>query len=203
MLGAILCRKLFADLFIAAACGIAALPFIRIPEDSLTYLSSLASPSSAMGTRHELLLLGIKTFTEHPLFGVGLSGFRWLSPNPVTYNYPHNLFLELGSEMGVIAVFTFLALAYCAFSESIRLLRSPLFLGSTLVSTVFLLLLYAFLEAMISGDINDSRFMWFMIGLPFVLRNIQFDFRAWKVPLGPYAPAQFNRLTSVSPGDLQ
>jgi hypothetical protein len=38
---------------------------------------------------------------------------------------------------------------------------------------VFLLLIYVFLDAMVSGDINDLRFMWFVFGLPFVLRNLE------------------------------
>jgi len=203
LLGAFLCRKLFGDILIACAAGLVTLPFIRIPEDSLTYLSSLSSPSSAMGTRHDLLLLGIKTFLEHPLFGVGVSGFRWLSPNPITYNYPHNLILELGSEMGVVAVLCFFVLAYLSFRESIFQLRNPLFGNTAIVPTVFLLLVYAFLEAMISGDINDSRFMWFMFGLPFVLRQMQMDFHAVKLPVRPYASVELKKLNPITPGDLR
>jgi hypothetical protein len=41
------------------------------------------------------------------------------------------------------------------------------------VITVFLLLIYVFLDAMVSGDLNDLRFMWFVLGLPFVLRNLE------------------------------
>jgi hypothetical protein len=38
---------------------------------------------------------------------------------------------------------------------------------------VFLLLIFVFLDAMVSGDINDLRFMWFVFGLPYVLRNVE------------------------------
>ena len=193
LLGALLCRKLFGDLLIAGAIGVASLPFLRIPEDSLQYLSSLANPSSAMGTRQGLMLLGIKTFSEHPLFGVGLQGFRWLSPNPLTYNYPHNLILELGSEMGVLAAIAFVALAYLSFRENIRQLRSPQIRGNAVVSTVFLLLVYVFLDAMISGDINDLRFMWFVFGLPFVLRQLQLGSHAARVSAISCAPTEFTK----------
>src|SRR5262249_20200030 len=115
-------------------------------------------------------------FSEHPLFGVGTQGFRYLSPNPITYNYPHNLILELGCEMGVIAAAAFLGIAFFAFREAFRQLRDPLFRNnvvvSSLVSTVLLLLVYVFLDAMVSGDINDMRFMWFVFALPFVLRTL-------------------------------
>jgi O-antigen ligase len=172
LLGTLLCRKLFADILIAGGLGLVALPMIWIPQASFDYLSSLLHPSQAMGTRNDLMWLGVRMFSEHPLLGVGAQGFRYFSPNPLTYNYPHNLILELGSEMGFIPALAFLAIAYCAFREIIRELRDPALRNNPLVTTVLLLLIYVFLDAMVSGDINDLRLMWFTFGLPFVLRNL-------------------------------
>src|SRR5260370_40301222 len=126
-----------------------------------------------MCTRSDLMALGVKMFSEHPFFGVGIQGFRFLSPNPLTYNYPHNLFLDLGWEMGIIAAIAFLALAACAFHEISKQLRDPDLGDNALVLTVFLLLIFVFLDAMVSGDINDLRFMWFVFGLPYLLRNVE------------------------------
>jgi len=170
--GAFLCRKLFTDILLAGGVGILALPFFWIPQASFDYLRSLLHPSQAMGTRNALMWLGVKMFSEHPILGVGAQGFRSLSPNPLTYNYPHNLFLELGSEMGIVAAVAFLALAFLAFREIIRQMREPSSLFHSLACTVFLLLIYVFLDAMVSGDMNDLRFMWFVFGLPYVLRNL-------------------------------
>jgi O-antigen ligase len=175
-IGALLCRKLFWDVLIAGALGFAALPFIWIPQASLDYLASLGHPSQAMGTRDDLMWLGVRMFSEHPILGVGTQGFRYLSPNPLTYNYPHNLILELGSEMGIIAALSFLAIAFCAFREIIRQLRDQVLSQNPLTVTVLLLLIYVFLDAMVSGDINDLRFMWFIFALPFVLRNLASEF---------------------------
>jgi len=172
LVGAILCRRLFTDILIAGGLGILALPFFWIPQASFDYLLSLIHPSEAMGTRNDLMWLGARMFSEHPIFGVGAQGFRYLSPNPLTYNYPHNLFLELGSEMGVVAVMAFLALALCAFREIFRQMREPFAHLNSLAPTVFLLLIYVFLDAMVSGDMNDLRFMWCVFGLPYVLRNL-------------------------------
>jgi O-Antigen ligase len=173
LIGAVLCRKLFIDLVVAGGLGILVLPFVWIPAASFQYLSSLLHPAQAMGTRDDLMWLGVRMFSEHPILGVGVQGFRYLSPNPLTYNYPHNLFLELGSEMGFMAAFAFVALALCAFWEIAKQLSDPALWGEAVVGTVFLLLIYVFLDAMVSGDINDLRFMWFMFGLPFVLRNVE------------------------------
>jgi hypothetical protein len=60
------------------------------------------------------------------------------------------------------------------------------------VPTVFLLLIYVFLDAMVSGDINDLRLMWFIFGVPFVLRNLELTSRRvglteHVLPLSPVA----------------
>lgn len=173
LLAAFFHRKLITDLVLAGVLGVLALPFVHIPAASLEYLSSLAHPSGAMGTRDPLLRVGVQVFSHHPFFGVGLQGYRAVSPNPITYNFPHNLFLELGAEMGLIAAFAFLALAFCSFRESLRQMRDPLLRRDPLVVTAFLLLIFVFVDAMQSGDINDLRFMWFVFGLPFLLRILE------------------------------
>lgn len=173
LIGAVLCHKLFSDVAIVGGLAVVALPLVWIPEASFEYLSSLMHPTQAMGTRDDLIWLGVKMFSERPILGVGVDGFRYLSPNPFTYNFPHNLFLELGSEMGFIAAFAFVAIAFCAFREIVKQLSNPVLRRNSLVPTVFSLLIYVFLDAMVSGDINDLRFMWFVFGLPFVLRNLE------------------------------
>jgi O-antigen ligase len=173
LLGVLLCRKLFTDVLIVGGLGLLALPFAQIPYASIEYLGSLVHPSQAMGTRNGLLWRGVELFSQHPILGVGIQGFRYLTPDPINYNYPHNLFLELGSEMGIVAAVSFLAIAVCSFREIIRQLFNPIARENPLVPTVFLLLIYVFLDAMVSGDINDLRFMWFVFGLPFVLRELE------------------------------
>ena len=170
--GAIFCRKLFTDILLVGGLGILALPFFWIPQASFDYLRSVLHPSEALGTRNDLMWLGVRMFSEHPIFGVGAQGFRYLSPNPLTYNYPHNLFLELGSEMGIFAAVAFLALAFFAFWEITKQMREPSSSFNSLAPTVLLLLIYVFLDSMVSGDMNDLRFMWFVFGLPYVLRNL-------------------------------
>ena len=173
VLATFLCRKLFVDVAVIGGLGVLLLPLIWIPQASFDYLHSLAHPPQAMGTRSDLMALGVKMFSEHPFLGVGIQGFRFLSPNPLTYNYPHNLILELGSELGLLAAVSFLAIAVCAFREIWKQLRAPSQSRNSPVLTVFLLLLFVFLDAMVSGDINDLRFMWFVFGLPYVLRAFQ------------------------------
>jgi O-antigen ligase len=172
LISILLCKKLFRDALLMGGLGLLALPFVWIPDASYEYLSSLAHPPQAMGTRSGLMELGISLIGEHPLLGVGIQGFRYHSPNPVTYNFPHNIFLELGSEMGALAALVFLGILIYAFREIVRQLTDPATKHEPLVHTVFLLMIFVFLDSMVSGDINDLRLMWFVLGLPYVLRGL-------------------------------
>jgi O-antigen ligase len=165
-------RKLVVDLAIMLGAGIAALPFVRIPAASLDYLASLAHPHQAFGTRTDLMFFGLRTFLDHPLFGVGIQGYRYVTPNPLTYNFPHNLLLELGAELGIFAIITFLALAVCSYRAMFRVLRDAYSQNAPLYRTVFLMLILTCMDASVSGEMNNDRLLFFMLSMPFVLERI-------------------------------
>ena len=165
-------RKLVVDLAIMLGAGIAALPFVRIPAASLDYLASLAHPHQAFGTRTDLMFFGLRTFLDHPLFGVGIQGYRYVTPNPLTYNFPHNLLLELGAELGIFAIITFLALAVCSYRAMFRVLRDAYSDNAPLYRTIFLMLILTCMDASVSGEMNNDRLLFFMLSMPFVLERI-------------------------------
>jgi O-antigen ligase len=165
-------RRLVVDLAIMLGAGIAALPFVRIPAASLDYLASLAHPHQAFGTRSDLMEFGLRTFMDHPLFGVGIQGYRYVTPNPLTYNFPHNLLLELGAELGIFAVITFLALVICSYRAMFRVLRESYSENITLYRTVFLMLILTCMDASVSGEMNNDRLLFFVLSMPFVLERI-------------------------------
>ena len=165
-------RKLVVDLAIMLGAGIAALPFVRIPTASLDYLASLAHPHQAFGTRTDLMFFGLQTFLDHPLFGVGIQGYRYVTPNPLTYNFPHNLLLELGAELGIFAIITFLALVLCSYRAMFRVLRDAYSENAPIYRTVFLMLILTCMDASVSGEMNNDRLLFFMLSMPFVLERI-------------------------------
>jgi O-antigen ligase len=165
-------RKLVVDLAIMLGAGIAALPFVRIPAASLDYLASLAHPHQAFGTRTDLMFFGLQTFLDHPLFGVGIQGYRYVTPNPLTYNFPHNLLLELGAELGIFAIITFLAFVACSYRAMFRVLRDAYSENAPIYRTVFLILILTCMDASVSGEMNNDRLLFFMLSMPFVLERI-------------------------------
>lgn len=72
--------------------------------------------------------------------------------------YPHNLFLEVGSEAGVLALVLLIVILLSAFKQQRRRATTPVefaMLG---------LFVFYLVAAMFSGDINDNRGVWVMVG---------------------------------------
>ena len=79
--------------------------------------------------------------------------------------YPHNLFLEIASEFGVITLFLFLLYLFHSVYLSFKInLTSKLITGNMLFYTFAFLLL----NSMISGDLSDARLLFVFIPLMLV-----------------------------------
>jgi O-antigen ligase len=102
-----------------------------------------------------------KAFSEAPLLGHGAGAWAFLVGRSDVPRYPHNLFVELLVEGGLVALGLFLALLGAAFRPVSleRLRRDPQAL------CVMLLFLNTFLNAMVSGDLPGNRAMFMLIGL--------------------------------------
>lgn len=95
--------------------------------------------------------LAFRLFQEHPLAGVGLNGF-----NSITgIAYPHNVFLELLCEGGLLALGLF-AIAIIAYVFAMLKKRGQLDITS-LIAFVMILVASQF-----SGDLYDSRAIFFL-----------------------------------------
>jgi O-antigen ligase len=79
-------------------------------------------------------------------------------------SYPHNLFLEMGVELGlvgVVLVLGFLVTSWLAMARA-RLLRGPAGLQAAVVTALFA---SAVVNAMFSGDIQTNANVWLAAGL--------------------------------------
>lgn len=171
-------RQRWLDVACLAAMGFVALPFANIPVSSLDYLGTLIgsqSVSALMSFRGDLLDCGWAILRQHPLIGVGLQGFRYASPNPALYNWPHNIFLEIACEMGIPAALITCAVFISAIRESIRQLKNrhlPHFMLSQLAAA---LLLIGIINGTNTGDINSDRSTWLFLSLVFVVRGFRIE----------------------------
>ena len=166
-------RRLMLDVAALTLIGLAALPFVKVPEASFEYLGSLAGAQSIAGLldfRADLLGFGWNLLRQHPWIGAGIGGFRYSSPNPGIYKWPHDVFLELACELGIPAALIGFAIFGSAIRESFRQLRdatSPYF---TLSAIAAALLWIGLVAAVTTGNINSDRSIWLFVSLVFVIR---------------------------------
>jgi O-antigen ligase len=176
VLSLLLYRQLLVDVTCLFALGLMVIPFLRIPEASFEYLGTLFNSHTVEGLlsfRAELLGYGWSLLQQHPLLGVGIQGFRYYSPNAGLYNWPHNIFLEIGCELGIPALLLVLALFASAILESLRQLRDKTSSCLTLAYLSAALLIAGIVNSLNTGDINSDRSTWLFVSLVFLVGSVR------------------------------
>jgi len=110
--------------------------------------------------------VALKLFYEHPIIGVGIGGFSIFSENIKgemrRFKYPHNIILEIASELGFIGLILFITMLVFAISKLFYLRKkykcSKL---CALPDLLISLIMFSFLASLTSGDINNiALFAW-------------------------------------------
>ena len=94
-----------APVMVAVVAGVALLPFVSLPEGASDRLSRAASdPVQVLreDPRYTSFGQAMPLIEEQPLIGVGAGGFQSVGRLAVPpEDYPHNMFLEVWSELGL------------------------------------------------------------------------------------------------------
>jgi O-antigen ligase len=162
----------YLAVIVAIACmGIAIFPFISLPETARDRLTKTASnPTQVLhdDLRFEFYRQAIDLSGRYPLTGIGTGGFAVYSSVLAKQDilYPHNIFLELSSELGLIVplflVFTLgAALALLLKRASLCAERR----SRQLVCVLIGLLMLNLFGTQFSGDINDNRILWLFLAV--------------------------------------
>lgn len=116
---------------------------------------------TSAGNRVVLFEAAGDMFANHPLLGVGTSGFEALSPRYLSPDeleaWPHNAVLQVAAEFGLVGLALAIGLVTIAFTR--RLPPGP---ASTALRVLFA---FFFLNAMVSGDIFSDRETWGLLML--------------------------------------
>lgn len=112
-------------------------------------LSSLA--------RYERYRFAWYLFEKSPLIGVGLGGYSALSG----YEYPHNIFLEVGSTTGLIGLVAMLATVVAALVKVSELIRAP---DRPRVALLLALFAAGFVHQQVSFELAQAKGL-FMVGM--------------------------------------
>jgi O-antigen ligase len=154
---------------------------------AFSFASNLSGPAAAkyqglfgnneattLGKRNFLLQDGIDLAVAYPM-GRGASGYEF----ETLYPYPHNAFVEVSAEQGVIGLALLIALMAAAFRSSLRARAGPKSPESILVGGLLIVLV---IDAMVSQTYTQFRELWLALGLAIALPNIRSD-----EPQGPWS----------------
>jgi O-antigen ligase len=130
-------------------------------QRSISVLTGSGEGLSSNG-RAQLWGTAQTAFTDHSLVGIGTGGFAALAPLDV---YPHNLFLEVAAELGVLGLVALVAFLLSTMLAIVRAnrLAPPGDRGDVALASA--LFFAALVNAQVSGDITTNDSLWLAAGL--------------------------------------
>lgn len=157
---------------------LAAFPDVR--QRHLSTLKEFSSPTQSIYTR--IMVAGLEVIKDNPVFGVGIKNFKahcpQSAPEAVVGDackliHPHQVWLHIVSETGLIGGIGFLSLFVLALTPAVRLWRSwadePLLAGATIA------VLMRLLPFTPSGNFFSNwreSFFWFLLGTSAAMARI-------------------------------
>lgn len=137
-----------------------------IPDSTINFykysFSSQAQTdkSSSVYQRITMWKQAIIDFKENPILGVGMGNSVGGS------GMPHNIFLEIAAELGILGLLLFLAICYLTITSSLKFInkeeKNDL---SLLMKISILLFIYSLTEAMFSGSLTSQVQVFMSVGL--------------------------------------
>lgn len=156
-------RALVAGLAGIAVLGVLLVTVGRSIRGVYRFLILLESPGESLGSRltyydvtFDMWLAGNR------LFGQGLGSWPIAMGRGDEPGYPHNIVLELLFELGLVGLLLFVALL--VFGGAV-LLRGWLAHRHPEAVVIGTLCLFMLLNAMVTGDLNDNRYLFAVLGL--------------------------------------
>ena len=138
-------------------------------------LVSLMEGKATKGSGVKRLDFYARTLTALPenlWFGQGVGSWSVFYYGADRREYPHNLFLEIAYEEGLVALSVLLALLLSMAALIRRMLRQTNHRYGALAGIV----VYCATVSMFSGDLDDNRLLWLWIGVALaVCRNVRFS----------------------------
>ncbi|WP_164525542.1 O-antigen ligase family protein [Siminovitchia acidinfaciens] len=134
----------------------------KVPQGLKRFL--LLFEGNSMGdsadTRLYFYAQSFDLWKESFFFGNGIGSWPVMMGIGDKRGYPHNIFYEVGSELGVIGLAVLVILMYM----SIHMLFTN-FKQDIYKAAILMLFLSMFINTMVSGDLSDNRFLFTTLGL--------------------------------------
>jgi O-antigen ligase len=106
------------------------------------------------------------------MIGVGIGGFSYIYNRSDMRLYPHNIFLEILSELGVLGMFLFTFMILFSLKVALNNIKETNNVNYYLNLGILLNFIFMFLNSQFSGDINDNRLLFTFLGSIYAFRRI-------------------------------
>ena len=116
-------------------------------------------------TRFDLWRSAIKLWAISPIWGNGAGQFAVAVTGHDVREYPHNIILELGAEIGLVGVLVFVTMIGVAFTRGFRYFYYGKGLAKIAMRYLLVASFFVLFNAMVSGDINDNRVLFSTVAL--------------------------------------
>ena len=134
------------------------------PEDVQRSLSVITGSEGGLSSngRFELWSSAWRAFLDHPLGGIGTGGFAAVNPSEV---YPHNLVLEVASELGLVGLVLLAATLAYAVAALVAAWRRGAAEARPTVALVAALLASTLFNSLVSSNLPTNNALWLAFGL--------------------------------------
>lgn len=130
-------------------------------ERSLSVITGTEDGVSSNG-RFELWSEAWTAFVQHPLGGIGTGGFSSANPSEM---YPHNLLLEVASELGLVGLLLVLGTLLYAVGALVQAWRGAGDEARPAVAFVAAILVSMLLNSLVSSNLPTNNGLWLAVGL--------------------------------------
>jgi len=148
--------------FVAAGILFASLPSLPLQRFQLLFSED---KGTSILLRGMLMATALNFTLTHPL-GLGVGGFARHAI--LDLRYPHNIFLEVGAELGWIPLLGIMILMAWSIHTLFQILRREYSWSAVYLALVVLV---PAMNSMVTGDLNDNRILFAVLLLPFAYRR--------------------------------
>lgn len=137
--------------------------YLPVPvEVQERYDTPLENPEGSWAIRLDSFKSAVNIFIENAVIGVGTGGWSYTRNGFDFRDYPHNIFLEIGSELGVLGLIIFCIFLWFIYRDIVVGLsrknrNSALYLFSIWGVGIALI---GFFNAQVSGDLCVNEYLW-------------------------------------------
>ena len=128
-------------------------------------IPNMVSDQSSIQIRVQYYRDAIENFIQKPLIGVGVGMFSYEHGSKGAY--PHNIFLEIAAEYGLIGIIIFWPFLIYLFYLALKLIKN-IPLGNLFLIIPFWFLII-FSDAMVSGSIANNRNIWLFAAIILII----------------------------------